>query len=292
MTTQIKTNTPTNGINRKLHLKSFNNISTIVKNIIIVVVVVVLQYTPLSHHYCNLATAFAIPTPSSKVSDSSSLIDKSKVKFDNSDQYFCNSILLTKTNSKSETALQQSSRSDLSTSASISNYENNDNNNNNNMASSTITKPVLWFQHTISITAPSRGCHLITKDIMKVAGNDINKISIGMCNIFIQHTSASLTINENADPDVRRDMEMALNKIVPESWNYDKTFVHTMEGDDDMPGHVKSSLMGVSLNIPISNGKLGLGTWQGIYLNEHRNQGGYGNGHTRSILITINGQSK
>lgn len=142
-----------------------------------------------------------------------------------------------------------------------------------------------------------------------------------MANLFIQHTSASLTVNENADPDVRRDMEVALNKIVPASWNHDGTFKHTMEGDDDMPGHLKSSLMGVSLNIPISNGRLALGeywmftnwldfhdyfplqngsnfvfilfkgTWQGIYLNEHRDQGGWGGGHTRNIVITLQGQS-
>ena len=116
-------------------------------------------------------------------------------------------------------------------------------------------------------------------------------IRIGMANLFIQHTSASLTVNENADPDVRRDLEQALNKIVPASWNRDGTFLHTMEGDDDMPGHVKSSLMGPSLNIPITNGRLALGTWQGIYLNEHRDQGGWSGGHTRNIVITLQGQS-
>lgn len=151
---------------------------------------------------------------------------------------------------------------------------------------------VLWFQHRITITAPHRGCHLITNDILKTCQTDLSKIHIGLCNIFVQHTSASLSINENADPDVRKDLETSLNKIVPESWNHDGTFLHTMEGDDDMPGHVKSSLMGVSLNIPISNGKLALGTWQGIYLNEHRNQGGYGSGHSRTIVITLQGQSK
>lgn len=88
-----------------------------------------------------------------------------------------------------------------------------------------------------------------------------------------------------------RDMEVALNKIVPASWTRDGTFLHTMEGDDDMPGHVKSSMMGVSLNIPIRDGRLALGTWQGIYLNEHRDQGGWGGGHTRRIIITLQGQS-
>lgn len=148
-----------------------------------------------------------------------------------------------------------------------------------------------FFQHQITITAPSRGCHLITHDILKVAGNDIQTIKIGMCNLFIQHTSASLSINENADPSVRTDMETALNKIVPAVWTRDGTFQHTMEGDDDMPGHVKSSIMGVSLNIPISNGKLALGTWQGVYLNEHRDQGGWGGGHARHIVITLQGQT-
>jgi secondary thiamine-phosphate synthase enzyme len=133
-------------------------------------------------------------------------------------------------------------------------------------SSDTMVVP-FWFQHEISITAPSRGCHLITGDINKAIGADLKKIQIGMCNIFVQHTSASLTINENADPDVRRDMEVAMNLIVPAQWNRDGTFRHTMEGDDDMPGHVKSSLMGVSLQIPITNGRLALGTWQGIYLN-------------------------
>ena len=92
-----------------------------------------------------------------------------------------------------------------------------------------------WFQHELSITAPSRGCHLITSNVQKVISNDLSQIKVGMCNLFVQHTSASLTINENADPDVRRDLEVALNKIVPASWNHDGTFKHTMEGDDDMP---------------------------------------------------------
>mmetsp|Transcript_20332 Transcript_20332/g.26686 ORF Transcript_20332/g.26686 Transcript_20332/m.26686 type:complete len:206 (+) Transcript_20332:104-721(+) len=152
------------------------------------------------------------------------------------------------------------------------------------------TMSMRWFQHEISITAPSRGCHLITSEINKAISNDIRGIKMGMANFFIQHTSASLTINENADPDVRRDMEVALNKIVPATWTKDGTFHHTMEGEDDMPGHVKSSLMGPSLNVPIRNGRLALGTWQGIYLNEHRDQGGWGGGHTRSIIITLQGQ--
>jgi secondary thiamine-phosphate synthase enzyme len=163
--------------------------------------------------------------------------------------------------------------------------------NNIDRARQTMPTP-LWFQHAITVTAPSRGCHLITGEILKAAGNDLRSIEMGMCNLFIQHTSASLTINENADPDVRTDMETALNKLVPALWNRDGTFRHTMEGDDDMPGHVKSSLMGVSLNIPIRNGKLALGTWQGVYLNEHRDQGGWGGGHKRSIIVTLQGVGK
>lgn len=147
-----------------------------------------------------------------------------------------------------------------------------------------------WYQKQISITAPSRGCHLITADVLKAVQGDLSAIKIGMANLFIQHTSASLTINENADPDVRRDMEVALNKIVPATWTRDGTFHHTMEGEDDMPGHVKTSLIGPSLNIPIRNGRLALGTWQGIYLNEHRDQGGWGGGHSRNIIITLQGQ--
>lgn len=146
----------------------------------------------------------------------------------------------------------------------------------------------VWYQHSISITAPKRGCHLITPNIMQTIQPDLQTINVGLCNLFIQHTSASLTINENADPDVRRDMEVALNKIVPETWSNDGTFHHVDEGNDDMPSHVKSSLMGPSLIIPICKGRLALGTWQGIYLNEHRNQQ-YG-GHQRTILITLQGQ--
>ena len=159
------------------------------------------------------------------------------------------------------------------------------------MAKPTASGIPRWYQHEISVTAPSRGCHLITHQITAAIKSDITSINIGMVNIFIQHTSASLTINENADPDVLRDMEVALNKLVPGTWTADGTFHHTAEGEDDMPGHVKSSLMGTSLNIPIRNGHMALGTWQGIYLNEHRNQGGWGGGHTRKIIITLQGQS-
>jgi secondary thiamine-phosphate synthase enzyme len=103
------------------------------------------------------------------------------------------------------------------------------------MSSSSSSTAPKWFQHELSITAPSRGCHLITTNVQKTISKDLSRINIGMCNLFVQHTSASLTINENADPDVRIDLETALNKIVPASWNHDGTFRHTMEGDDDMP---------------------------------------------------------
>ena len=109
---------------------------------------------------------------------------------------------------------------------------------------------------------------------------EIGEYSIGMLQVFIQHTSASLTINENADPDVRVDMETAVNLICPESM----PFVHTCEGPDDMPAHVKSSFFGCQLQIPISDGRLALGTWQGIYLCEHRNRGG-----SRRLVLTIQG---
>jgi secondary thiamine-phosphate synthase enzyme len=156
----------------------------------------------------------------------------------------------------------------------------------------TIKSNNVWYQHSVTITAPKRGCHLITSNILQAIQPDLKTINIGLCNLFMQHTSASLTINENADPDVRLDMETALNRMVPSTWTSDGTFRHVDEGDDDMPGHVKSSLMGVSLTIPITNGKLALGTWQGIYLNEHRNQGGWGGGHQRTIMITLHGQCK
>lgn len=159
------------------------------------------------------------------------------------------------------------------------------------MAKPTASGIPRWYQHEISVTAPNRGCHLITHQITAAIKSDITSINIGMVNIFIQHTSASLTINENTDLDVLRDMEVALNELVPGTWTADGTFHHTAEGEDDMPGHVKSSLMGTSLNIPIRNGHMALGTWQGIYLNEHRNQGGWGGGHTRKIIITLQGQS-
>lgn len=130
-------------------------------------------------------------------------------------------------------------------------------------------------QKEFKIQARTRGYHLITKEIE----NQLDLPDKGILNLFIQHTSAGLTINENADPSVRIDFEQIFNKLVPENQSY---YTHTMEGPDDMPAHIKSSLVGVSLNIPIKNHRLALGTWQGIYLCEFRNYGG-----ARKILATI-----
>lgn len=134
----------------------------------------------------------------------------------------------------------------------------------------------MWTQSQLVLPAFSRGCHLITSQVA-AAVPPLARIEIGMLHVFLQHTSASLTINENADPDVRSDMERALSHLCPE----DLPFEHTCEGPDDMPAHVKSSLFGCSLWVPIRHGRLALGTWQGIYLCEHRNHGG-----RRSILLT------
>lgn len=136
--------------------------------------------------------------------------------------------------------------------------------------------------HQTNVTIPSKGGHsiLITQSIVD-ACPQLGRIQVGFLHLFLRHTSASLTINENADPDVRSDLDMALDHMVPERLD----FRHTMEGRDDMPSHVKSSLMGVSLQIPISQGRLMLGTWQGIYLCEHRRVG-----HRREIVCTIFGQ--
>lgn len=136
------------------------------------------------------------------------------------------------------------------------------------------------FQKEIKLSPFSRGFHLITEVILKNLP-ELNEISVGFVQVFIKHTSASLTINENADPSVRLDFESHLNKIVPENAPY---YVHTYEGADDMPAHIKSSLMGTSVQIPITNGKINTGIWQGIYLCEHRNHGG-----SRSIVITAYG---
>ena len=139
---------------------------------------------------------------------------------------------------------------------------------------------MIWKQHLLTLQPMPRGFHLITNEVVG-ALDDIDQIEVGFLQLFIQHTSASVSINENADPDVRRDMETAMNLICPESF----PFAHTCEGPDDMPAHVKASLIGNQLMIPISGGRLGLGTWQGIYLCEHRDRGG-----RRKLMLTAMGQ--
>lgn len=140
-----------------------------------------------------------------------------------------------------------------------------------------------WFQKEIRMSAKPRGFHKITREIEEQVP-ELSSYSVGTAHIFIKHTSASLTINENADPDVRLDMESYFNKIIPENAPY---FRHTTEGSEDMPAHIKSVILGSSLTIPIKNGRLNLGTWQGIYLCEHRNYGG-----ARNIVVTLNGEKK
>ncbi|MBD1558385.1 YjbQ family protein [Vibrio sp. S9_S30] len=138
----------------------------------------------------------------------------------------------------------------------------------------------MWHQTTFFLTAKRRGFHLITDEIEQHLPQ-IDLYSIGLLHLFIQHTSASLTLNENADPTVRKDMEQHFNHSVPERAPY---YLHTYEGDDDMPAHIKASTLGASVSIPISNGKLALGTWQGVYLGEHRDHGG-----ARKIVATLQG---
>ncbi len=141
---------------------------------------------------------------------------------------------------------------------------------------------MFWSQKTIRIGPYRRGFHLITREVIS-AIPELQDVRIGILQVFLQHTSASLTINENADPDVRTDMETALNRLVPE----DQPFVHTVEGPDDMPAHIKSSLLGASLMIPVSAGALALGTWQGIYLCEHRNDA-----TPRTLVLTLQGDDE
>ncbi|WP_449187626.1 secondary thiamine-phosphate synthase enzyme YjbQ [Aeoliella mucimassa] len=123
-----------------------------------------------------------------------------------------------------------------------------------------------WTQRNLQFSRKRRGFHLVTRDIVDQLP-EIGDLRCGMLHLFLQHTSAALTLNENADPDVQVDLEASMNAIAPESFPY----IHTCEGPDDMPAHVKSSLLGASLMIPVQDGHLALGTWQGIYLVEHRN---------------------
>ncbi|MDQ6983014.1 MAG: secondary thiamine-phosphate synthase enzyme YjbQ [Mariprofundus sp.] len=139
----------------------------------------------------------------------------------------------------------------------------------------------MWVQKTIGLQAKYRGFHLVTRELIDQLP-ELAEFHVGLADFFIQHTSASLTINENADPDVRRDMEAHFNHFVPEKQHY---YEHILEGSDDMPAHIKSSTLGCSITLPIRNGRLALGTWQGIYLGEHRNHGG-----SRQIVVTMQGE--
>ncbi|MFD1258674.1 secondary thiamine-phosphate synthase enzyme YjbQ [Mucilaginibacter terrae] len=137
------------------------------------------------------------------------------------------------------------------------------------------------YQQTVQLRSRHRGFHLITTEVLQ-AMPQLGEIQAGICQVFIQHTSASLTINENADPTVRQDFEMYFNKVVPEN---DPEYLHNDEGSDDMPAHLKAAMLGFSVMIPVCNGQLALGTWQGIYLCEHRNYGG-----SRKLVVTIWGE--
>ncbi|KFX05342.1 hypothetical protein KP22_11585 [Pectobacterium betavasculorum] len=139
----------------------------------------------------------------------------------------------------------------------------------------------MWTQYEIRLKPKARGFHLVTDEILAQVVA-LRQIKVGLMHVFIKHTSAALTINENADPTVRQDFESFFNRLVPEDEPY---YRHTYEGSDDMPAHLKGSLLGNSLTIPITNGRLNIGTWQGIYLCEHRNHGG-----SRSLIVTLNGE--
>jgi secondary thiamine-phosphate synthase enzyme len=139
-----------------------------------------------------------------------------------------------------------------------------------------------WIQRTIELAPHSRGFHLITREVAD-AIPEIRDFAVGLLHVFIQHTSASIAINENADPDVPADLESSLNAVAPEDFPYR----HTVEGPDDMPAHLKSLLIGSSISVPVHHGELALGTWQGIYLCEHRNHGG-----RRRLVLTLEGETR
>ncbi|MEO6859093.1 MAG: secondary thiamine-phosphate synthase enzyme YjbQ [Solirubrobacteraceae bacterium] len=140
----------------------------------------------------------------------------------------------------------------------------------------------MWIQREIVLAARPRGFHLITSDVLAELP-ELSQLRVGLLHLLIRHTSASLALNENASPDVRRDFETWFNQAVPEGARH---WTHTLEGDDDMPAHIKASLLGPTLTLPVSNGRLALGTWQGIYLGEHRDRGG-----SRSLLATAWGEN-
>ena len=138
----------------------------------------------------------------------------------------------------------------------------------------------MWTQTRIELSPRPRGFHLVTSEIVDGVP-ELRAMSVGIAAVFMQHTSASLTLNENASPDVRRDFQTWFDRAVPDGAGY---FEHTLEGPDDMPAHIKSTLTGSSLVLPVSDGRLALGTWQGIYLCEHRDHGG-----PRSVVVTAFG---
>jgi secondary thiamine-phosphate synthase enzyme len=140
----------------------------------------------------------------------------------------------------------------------------------------------MWIQRDLTLQERPRGVHLVTAEVVQ-ALPELGELRVGLAHIFILHTSASLTLNENASPDVRRDFETWLNAAVPERF----AWTHTLEGADDMPAHIKASLMGPSLTVPIRDGRLALGTWQGIYLCEHRDRGG-----PRRLTATVTGEPR
>jgi secondary thiamine-phosphate synthase enzyme len=140
----------------------------------------------------------------------------------------------------------------------------------------------MWLQREIRLDARRRGFHLITRDVVDALQPELGEVGAGLLHLFIRHTSASLTLNENASPDVRRDFASWFDDAVPEDAPY---WTHTTEGPDDMPAHIKASLLGPSLSLPVARGRLALGTWQGIYLCEHRDHGG-----SRSLLATLHGE--
>ncbi len=139
----------------------------------------------------------------------------------------------------------------------------------------------MWQQRILELRPRSKGFHLVTDEVLGQLP-EVKELRVGILHLFIQHTSASLSINENADPTVRADMEAHFSRAVPENAPY---YEHTLEGPDDMPAHIRTVLLGESLSIPVSDGRLMLGTWQGIYLDEHRNRGG-----SRRVVATLNGE--
>ena len=138
-----------------------------------------------------------------------------------------------------------------------------------------------WAQRTVKLEAHPRGFHLVTDEVVSALGDDLASLRVGLAHLHLLHTSAALTLNENASPDVLRDFRTWFDSAVPE----DFAWTHTLEGADDMPAHVKASLLGTSLTLPVSDGRFALGTWQGIYLCEHRDSGG-----ARSLVATLMGE--